>query len=108
MDSPRINHSRRIVRALCLFAIIAAAFAPARAHPLGNFTVNHFARLDIAAPRVRVHYVVDMAEIPTYQELQTIDTNGDGKPSQAELDLYAARNAREYAEIGRASCRERV
>src|SRR5205085_1970816 len=45
-----------------------------------------------------VHYVVDMAEIPTYQELQTIDTNGDGKPAQAELDAYAARNARNYAD----------
>ena len=98
MDSPRINRSRRIVRALCLFALIAAAFASARAHPLGNFTVNHFARLEVGTTRVRVHFVVDMAEIPTYQELQTIDTNGDGKPSQAELDLYAARSARDYAE----------
>src|SRR5205085_12101104 len=99
MHSPRINRSRRgIVCALCLFAFIVAACAPTWAHPLGNFTVNHFARLEVGATRVRVHYVVDMAEIPALQELQTIDTDGDGKPSTAELETYATRAARIFAD----------
>ncbi|HYX42153.1 MAG TPA: hypothetical protein VE821_10670, partial [Pyrinomonadaceae bacterium] len=98
MHSPRINRSwRSIVRALCLFALVIAA-APTWAHPLGNFTVNHFVRLEVGATRVRVHYVVDMAEIPALQELQTIDTDGDGKSSTAELEAYAARAARAYAD----------
>src|SRR4051812_35881885 len=54
-------------------ALLAAAFgalllpALAAAHPLGNFTVNRFSRVEVSGPRVYVHYVLDLAEIPTYQ-----------------------------------------
>ena len=54
-------------------AFVAAAFAAlalpvaASAHPLGNFTINRFSRVEVAGPRVFVHYVLDLAEIPTFQ-----------------------------------------
>ncbi|HLM35707.1 MAG TPA: hypothetical protein VK278_08015 [Gaiellaceae bacterium] len=35
----------------------------AAAHPLGNFTINHFARVEVAGDTLYVRYVVDMAEI---------------------------------------------
>ena len=37
------------------------------AHPLGNFTVNRYSELDVAGNRVYVVYVLDLAEIPTFQ-----------------------------------------
>src|SRR5581483_11152498 len=37
------------------------------AHPLGNFTINRFARVEVAGDRLYARYVLDMAEIPTYQ-----------------------------------------
>jgi len=37
------------------------------AHPLGNFTINHLARIEPDARRLHVHYVLDIAEIPTFQ-----------------------------------------
>lgn len=37
------------------------------AHPLGNFTINHLAVLRPQAGRLRIHYVLDIAEIPTFQ-----------------------------------------
>ena len=40
----------------------------ASAHPLGNFTVNHFAAVDLAGNGVYVRYALDLAEIPTFQE----------------------------------------
>ncbi len=48
----------------------AALLAPgaASAHPLGNFTVNHFAAVDLAGDAVFVRYALDLAEIPTFQE----------------------------------------
>jgi nickel/cobalt transporter (NicO) family protein len=52
-------------------AVIAAALATAgvaSAHPLGNFTVNRYAGIEISGGRVYVHYALDLAEIPTYQE----------------------------------------
>ena len=70
----------------------------AAAHPLGNFTVNHFTRIEVGRTRISVHYVVDMAEIPTFQEQQTIDTDGDGASSPAELEAYARRAAGRYAD----------
>jgi ABC-type nickel/cobalt efflux system permease component RcnA len=39
----------------------------AAAHPLGNFTINRFSRVEMSGPRVYVLYVLDMAEIPTFQ-----------------------------------------
>jgi ABC-type nickel/cobalt efflux system permease component RcnA len=49
--------------------VVAALAAPAvaAAHPLGNFTINRFSRVEAAGPRVYVHYVLDLAEIPTFQ-----------------------------------------
>jgi ABC-type nickel/cobalt efflux system permease component RcnA len=39
----------------------------APAHPLGNFTINHLAVLQPEGGKLRVHYVLDIAEIPTFQ-----------------------------------------
>jgi len=58
------------VKRLFFFAVVFAALAfpvAASAHPLGNFTVNRFSRVELAGPRVYVLYVLDLAEIPTFQ-----------------------------------------
>jgi nickel/cobalt transporter (NicO) family protein len=58
------------VRRLVLLAVAATALAlpvVAAAHPLGNFTVNRFSRIEVSGPRVYVRYVLDLAEIPTFQ-----------------------------------------
>jgi nickel/cobalt transporter (NicO) family protein len=59
------------MRRLALIAVTAAALlapAAAQAHPLGNFSVNHQARVAVSEHRVDVTYVLDQAEIPTFQE----------------------------------------
>jgi nickel/cobalt exporter len=58
-----------------LLLVVLAAVAlwtplDALAHPLGNFTVNRYSRVEISGDRVYVLYVLDMAEIPAYQERQ--------------------------------------
>jgi nickel/cobalt transporter (NicO) family protein len=56
-------------RALLLFVVLFAALAaPAGAHPLGNFSINHVAEVSVSADRVDVRYLLDQAEIPTFQE----------------------------------------
>jgi nickel/cobalt transporter (NicO) family protein len=58
------------MRRLLLLAVAAAALvlpALAAAHPLGNFTINRFSRIEAPGPRLYVRYVLDMAEIPTFQ-----------------------------------------
>jgi nickel/cobalt transporter (NicO) family protein len=67
------------MKKLIVVLVAAAAFAvpvAAQAHPLGNFTINRFARLEVSGHRLYVRYVLDMAEIPTYQARQQgIDAN---------------------------------
>jgi ABC-type nickel/cobalt efflux system permease component RcnA len=58
------------MRRLVLLALAAASLALpalASAHPLGNFTVNRFSRIETSGPRLYVRYVLDLAEIPTFQ-----------------------------------------
>ena len=83
---------------LTLAALCALASGSAAAHPLGNFSINQFARIEPGAERVRIHYVADLAEIPAYQELARIDADGDGSASRAELDAYVQREATAYAD----------
>jgi len=79
-------------------ALVISLAGRAPAHPLGNFTVNHFARVEVGAERLRIRYVVDLAEIAAWQELQTADVNGDGAWSNAELNAYLERVAAQYAD----------
>jgi nickel/cobalt exporter len=52
-----------------LLALAGLATAPAAgAHPLGNFSINHLVRVQVSADRVDLHYILDQAEIPTFQE----------------------------------------
>ena len=62
----------------CVLALLALPLGGtvASAHPLGNFTVNHFSRVTVGADAIRVHYVLDLAEIPTLQETQAGSVTG--------------------------------
>ncbi len=60
----------------------------AEAHPLGNFTINHYSRLEFADEKAHIDYVLDVAEIPTFQRKRQLDPNGDGKLSDAEARSY--------------------
>jgi hypothetical protein len=64
------------VRRLVLLALTLACLvepAAALAHPLGNFTVNRYSRVELSGDRLYVLYALDMAEIPAFQERQRID-----------------------------------
>jgi ABC-type nickel/cobalt efflux system permease component RcnA len=67
-----------------LLAVIVPALA--LAHPLGNFTINHFAALRLAPQRIALDVVIDRAEVPAFQEQQRLDANGDGTLAPAELE----------------------
>jgi nickel/cobalt transporter (NicO) family protein len=67
-------------RLALITAAVAALALPAlaAAHPLGNFTINRFSRVEVSGPRLYVRYVLDMAEIPTFQAGR-IDTRAYAK-----------------------------
>lgn len=85
-----MHRSRRpFVAAFLLLALWALLPGPASAHPLGNFSVNLYSHVGVGNQRVDVRYVMDMAEIPTFQEW------GGAEPGQDKRDAYLARLARE-------------
>jgi nickel/cobalt transporter (NicO) family protein len=57
----------RRVLLVCIAALGLGAGA-ASAHPLGNFSINHLSQVSISSDRVAIHYTLDQAEIPTFQE----------------------------------------
>lgn len=40
------------------------------AHPMGNFSVSHYSSLTLEERTIELRHVLDMAEIPTFQEIQ--------------------------------------
>src|ERR1044071_8403560 len=90
---------QRLWRILLIVLCWITAAGYARAHPLGNFTINHYSHIEIGERQIKLRYVIDMAEIPTFQELQIIDTDGDHKASEAELKVYGERNAPMYLQF---------
>lgn len=80
--------------ALALVAFLATA-ARAEAHPLGNFTINHLARLTVERDRVRVSYALDEAEIPSFAVLRALDRRA--APASSQLAGWAHRTALEAA-----------
>src|SRR4029077_9372137 len=49
----------------------------ASAHPLGNFTINRYSRIEPSGSRLYVLYVLDLAEIPTFQAKPEVDAKGE-------------------------------
>ena len=67
-------------RLLVLIAVAAAALAvvaSASAHPLGNFTINRYSRIEPSGNRLYVLYVLDLAEIPTFQAKPLVAAEGE-------------------------------
>jgi ABC-type nickel/cobalt efflux system permease component RcnA len=62
------------------FALIALCLLLGQrsfAHPMGNFSVNHYSKISVESDGIRVSYIIDLAEIPTYQELQQGNVTAD-------------------------------
>src|SRR5262245_6795581 len=76
--------------------LLAASFLmAAKAHPLGNFSVNHYSRIEPGLEDVRVQYVMDLAEIPTFELLR--DWGLESSSARADLDRKALEQARLWA-----------
>ena len=62
-----------ILGALVATGLVLTVPAAASAHPLGNFSVNHLSQVSVSADRVDVRYILDEAEIPTFQQRDVSD-----------------------------------
>jgi ABC-type nickel/cobalt efflux system permease component RcnA len=85
-----------MIRFLLLILILLSllfSMEEALAHPMGNFSINHFSGLSIGPGKIDIRYLLDFAEIPTFQEIQEIDRDGDGARSRSEEEAYLLKKA---------------
>jgi nickel/cobalt transporter (NicO) family protein len=55
---------------IAIFLTIVVMPLPAFAHPMGNFSINHYTKIQAGESAIDLEYIIDMAEIPTFQEIQ--------------------------------------
>ena len=82
---------QRLIVVLFVAAWSILSIAVATAHPLGNFSISQYSGIRIGEDAVELRYIIDMAEIPTFQEIQEsgiAPTAGD-----AALQRYLTRKA---------------
>ena len=82
----------RVVLLAGLIALLSMAVMPggASAHPMGNFSINQYSALTLGADKVELRYIVDMAEIPTFQELSNIRADHSTDLTQQERSAFIA------------------
>ncbi len=81
-----------MIRYLSLIMLLfCLSVAESHAHPMGNFSINHYSGLEIGEEEIRVRYILDFAEIPAFQEIQEIDLDQNGDLSAAEREHYLSR-----------------
>lgn len=88
-----MTFARRALTVLGLVAALSFALSrpqPAAAHPLGNFTTNQYVRIELAPDDLRLVYVLDLAEIPAFQEMGRVDLDGNGVIDDQERDAFLA------------------
>jgi nickel/cobalt exporter len=87
---PRRLRARVIGAAGIAFVAVLVWPALAAAHPLGNFTINHYAGVRVEHDRLLLDVVIDEAEIPAFEAKFDVDSDGDGQVSDAEIDAGRA------------------
>jgi ABC-type nickel/cobalt efflux system permease component RcnA len=94
----RTPFARPLQLVLSALAAIGLLFFPADAfaHPMGNFSISHFSGISIGRGFLEVRYWIDMAEIPTFQEMQQ---NGiAARRDEPRLPAYLSAKAAEFAQ----------
>jgi len=64
------NDNRRRPRIVLFLSVLILSSATSFAHPMGNFSVNHYSKITIGQQSIEIRYLIDMAEIPTFQEIR--------------------------------------
>src|ERR1700691_1354811 len=64
---------RRETQLAVLLSLLLLSVVPIFAHPMGNFSVNHYSKIQIGQRSIEIRYLMDLAEIPTFQEMRQFD-----------------------------------
>ncbi len=70
-----------------IFAVLTltASSGNLSAHPMGNFSISHYARINASPTAISVHIVLDYAEIPTFQLFSDWGIRSEAEKTQDEI-----------------------
>lgn len=80
--------TRNDLRIACFILALVAWGARAVAHPLGLSSINRYVGVQMHAREIEVDYLLDLAEIPAWTEIESLDTNHDSAVTPPERDRY--------------------
>jgi nickel/cobalt exporter len=80
---------RQCLIAALFFVFLFTAVSEVTAHPLGNFSISQYSAIRVDKETVEIRYIIDMAEIPTFQEIQ--ETGIVPQAEDSSLDTYLKR-----------------
>ncbi len=86
----RVWLRRSALLGLCVPLLLLVPVLSASAHPLGNFTINHYDGLLLFPDRIENTAVVDTAELPTLTQRNTVDSDNDDTVTAQERSVFAA------------------
>lgn len=78
-----------------LSLLLMLGASPAGAHPMGNFSINHYARFETYPAELKLRYILDFAEIPTVTERASMHADENGRVSASNQDAYLKQKAQE-------------
>ena len=90
-----LSADRRLAKLLVVLFLLANVPA-CLAHPMGNFSINHYSGVRLERNAIEIRYLIDLAEIPTYQEMQ--NAGFAAQPDDPALKPYLSRLARLWSE----------
>ena len=73
MRNDNATSSRRRTGIILFLFVLILGSATCFAHPMGNFSVNHYSKVTIKRGEIEIRFLIDMAEIPTFQEIRQFD-----------------------------------
>lgn len=76
---------------LAILAVCGVWGQRAEAHPLGNYSINQYTLFDLRGDVPKVRYMLDVAEIPSFREMDLLDKNIDDQIEDDEIDAYLAK-----------------
>jgi hypothetical protein len=91
MLMPLNGNSRLRLHVVAVLLLALVAGRACYAHPMGNFSINHYAGIHVEKNSVEVLYIIDQAEIPTYQDMQ--DSGIVPQVGDASLPKYLVQQA---------------
>jgi nickel/cobalt exporter len=84
-----MNRPKRVEHMTVAFLFLLPLPQVALCHPMGNASINHYSGIEVSPSEIKVDFIIDMAELPSYHEMvRRVDGDRDQEVSPEEKDAF--------------------